>query len=184
MRGDMEWEAIENKVAGRETGYENNSVTCLLATLPAGTDATAAALQRELDPTCLLPQDAGGDASPRFVVGSLDINQGVKLPAEELVGRSPGRQDGDPRTARAYLSNVCTASAVRRMGIAAALIEMACAHARAEGVSDLYVHVAALNGPAHRLYAEVAGFELEAEETESTARRLGRARRLLLHKPL
>ena len=57
------------------------------------------------------------------------------------------------------------------------------AHAASEGVRHLYVHVVADNTAAGALYARM-GFEVEAEETESQARGLGRPRRKILHKAL
>lgn len=36
-----------------------------------------------------LPADAAAGSAAQLVVGSLDINQGAVLPAEELVGRQP-----------------------------------------------------------------------------------------------
>ena len=43
----------------------------------------------ELDASTKLPGDAGGQQPAELVVGSLDVNQGAVLPAEELVGRQP-----------------------------------------------------------------------------------------------
>jgi hypothetical protein len=48
----------------------------------------------ELDASTKLPSDAAGQQPPRIVVGSLDINQGAVLPAEELVGRLPAVSSG------------------------------------------------------------------------------------------
>lgn len=48
----------------------------------------------------------------------------------------------------------------------------------------LYVHVEAQNEAARQLYCEQCGFEVEAEESENTARALNRPRRLLLHRVL
>eukprot|EP00873_Tetraselmis_striata_P006665 jgi/Tetstr1/426929/TSEL_017142.t1 len=185
MKGDMEWNAVENKVAGTETGYEGVHVTCLIATLPcagaSGAPELETKLRAELDPTCLLPVDEQHPV-PRMVVASLDINQGPRLPAEELAGTRPEQRDPGPR--RAYLSNICTAAPMRRLGVAAALIEHACAVARQQGVTDCYVHVADDNPGAERLYTQVCGFVLESEETASAAARRGRPRRQLLHRTL
>jgi len=184
MRGDLEWNAIENKVAGTEAGYEQTRVTCMVATLPVnnGTELVAA-LKDELDPTCLLPADAS-HPYPRIIVASLDVNQGVKLPAEELGGCLPQLPVMDPTTGRAYLSNICTAPAMRRRGAAAALIAEAISFAKGQGVAHLYVHVAEDNPGAHKLYKKVLCFNQESEETDAFARRLGRPRRYLLHMPL
>ncbi|KAI8466093.1 MAG: hypothetical protein J3K34DRAFT_70518 [Monoraphidium minutum] len=121
----------------------------------------------------------GGGGGPRIVVGSLDVNIGVVLPAEELTGQLP--KDGTAATRRAYLSNVCVAPAARRRGVAAALMAAAEAHAAAAGVAHLYVHVVASNDAAAALYGRM-GFVVEAEETEAQARTLGRPRRKILHK--
>lgn len=92
-------------------------------------------------------------------------------------------QDGSALLTRAYLSNVCVASAVRRRGVARALMLAAEAHAASQGVRHLYVHVVADNAPAERLYLQM-GFQMEEEETEAFARSLRRPRRKILHKQL
>eukprot|EP00775_Hariotina_reticulata_P012867 gene12867-12993_t len=153
-------------------------VTCLIATLPdeAGSELAAEAAQ-EMDLSTKLPADAtAGQPVVQLVVGSLDINQGAVLPAEELE---------DQAIARAYLSNVCTAAAARRRGVAAALMTQAERVASGQGVKHMYVHVVHDNGAAQRLYSSL-GYEKEAEETEGFARALRRPRprRLLLHKQL
>lgn len=43
----------------------------------------------ELDASTKLPADAASQQPAQLVVGSLDINQGAVLPAEDLVGRLP-----------------------------------------------------------------------------------------------
>lgn len=154
MWGDERF--LRLQVAGTETGYEGVHVTCLIATLPcagaSGAPELETKLRAELDPTCLLPVDEQHPV-PRMVVASLDINQGPRLPAEELAGTRPEQRDPGPR--RAYLSNICTAAPMRRLGVAAALIEHACAVARQQGVTDCYVHVADDNPGAERLYTQV-----------------------------
>ena len=123
----------------------------------------------------------GGGDGPQLVVGTLDVNQGVKLPAEELVGSLPREGEGvDQRRARAYISNVATWAGTRRQGVARRLLQRAAQEALAAGVRHLYVHVETCNGPAAQLYLQ-CGFEVEAEETEAVARALNRNRRLLLH---
>ncbi len=65
---------------------------------------------------------------------------------------------GDAPVQRAYLSNVCVAASARRLGLARRLIAHAERHAReACDVRFLYVHVAADNEPARRLYVQVRG---------------------------
>jgi ribosomal protein S18 acetylase RimI-like enzyme len=66
-----------------------------------------------------LPADAVSGSPAQLVVGSLDINQGAVLPAEELVGKQPQELQAQRR---AYLSNICVAQGARRQGIAAALM--------------------------------------------------------------
>ncbi|KXZ43502.1 hypothetical protein GPECTOR_88g445 [Gonium pectorale] len=117
----------------------------------------------------------------RLVVGSLDLNVGAALPSEELIGRLP---QADPRTRRAYLSNVCVAPAARRLGVARALLRAAEAAAAGKGVEQLYVHVVADNAPAVGLYCGSMGFQVEQTESEGFARSLQRPRRLLLAKQL
>lgn len=92
-------------------------------------------------------------------------------------------QDGGAAAARGYLSNVCVTPAVRRRGVARALMAAAEAAAAGAGVRHLYVHVVADNAAAERLYVG-AGFEVEREETEAVARQLQRPRRKILHKRL
>lgn len=71
-----------------------------------------------------LPASWQGQQPSELVVGTLDLNQGAKLPAEELVGRRPA--EGDRVRLRAYLSNVCVAEAARRqVREAAAELQMA-----------------------------------------------------------
>jgi hypothetical protein len=48
-----------------------------------------------------------------MVVGTLDVNRGAKLPAEELVGRHPAGTS-EAVSQRAYLSNVCVMKGARR----------------------------------------------------------------------
>jgi hypothetical protein len=43
----------------------------------------------ELDASTKLPADTAAQQPARIAVGSLDINQGAVLPAEDLVGRLP-----------------------------------------------------------------------------------------------
>ncbi|KAF8072392.1 Coatomer subunit gamma [Scenedesmus sp. PABB004] len=223
MKGDAEWESVTRKVNGTEPSYESMTVVCLVATLPDVPGCPVAErAAAELDPSAKLPADAATGAPPQLVVGSVDVNRGAVLPAEDLVGRLPpvrraaaaavaaahggggapprGRPSAQPpadrahtpprpraqegqATRRAYLSNVCVASAAQRRGIAAALLTAAEARAAALGVAHLYVHVVHDNAPARGLYARL-GYEAEAEETEAFARALRRPRRLLLHKRL
>ena len=99
-------------------------------------------------------------------------------------------------------------TATRVQGIGAALLRYASTHAAqrgeqrsssvaicaltwdapqpgaAPGVQHLYVHVAADNAAAQRLYRDTCGFEVEQEEQLSVGRAANRGRHLLLHKRL
>ena len=54
--------------------------------LPEGFDAST------LDPSCMVPSRAPGEPG-MIILGTLDVNQGVSLPAEELAGYLPYRDD-------------------------------------------------------------------------------------------
>jgi ribosomal protein S18 acetylase RimI-like enzyme len=71
-----------------------------------------------------------------LVVGTLDVNQGTRLPAEELMGRLP--EEGDKRRRRAYISNVATWAGARRQGVARRMLQEARREAVAAGVHHLY----------------------------------------------
>lgn len=176
MRTDAEWESIENKIKGLEVGYEKVGVVCMIGTVPT--------VRMELSNTpdfslnaYKLPESTGGLA--RYVVGTLDINKGPKLPAEELMGTMPLK---DP-SSRGYLSNVCTFLGARRLGIAKSLVLASFSEARMMGIRVLYVHVVDSNLPAIKLY-EAAGFCKESEESIRDSQLLGRPRRLLLRTEL
>ena len=136
----------------------------------------------EMDLSTKLPADpASGRPAAQLVIGTLDLNVGAKLPAEELVGRFPEEEEASKR---AYLSNVCVARSARRRGVAQALMLHAEQEAIKAGVRHLYVHVVHDNGPAVQLYRQTLGFGLESEESAAFARTLERPRRLLLAKTL
>ncbi|CAO2201220.1 unnamed protein product [Urochloa humidicola] len=116
------------------------------------------------------------DGEERVVVGSLDLNQCLWLP-DELTGKKPGVND-DSQT-RAYLSNVCVAKELQKMGLGYALVDKSKKLAREWGITDLYVHVAINNIAGQKLYKK-SGFVYEGEEPAWRARFLGRPRRLLL----
>ena len=59
-----------------------------------------------MDLSTKLPSDPGaGHLLPQLVIGTLDLNIGAVLPAEELVGKQPAE--------KAYLSNVCVSNSAR-----------------------------------------------------------------------
>lgn len=124
---------------------------------------------------------AQDSARSQQVVGTLDLNQGLKLPSEELIGHLPKQSS---RLQRAYLSNVCTATARQRQGIAAEMIQAAAEDAIKQGVECLYVHVAHDNHAAMHLYCTRCGFHQEQSESEGYARALSRPRRYLLCRQL
>lgn len=129
------------------------------------------ALCAGLDASCRLP--AAAQSPPCVVVGTLDLNRGATLPAEELGGVA-----GDSHE-RAYISNVAVAAGARRRGVALSLLRFAAQSARRAGVRHLYVHVVADNEAARCLYLG-NGFEVESQETTAEAGYRGRPRRLLL----
>lgn len=172
-RAEDEWHVLEAKIAGTEPGFKR--VACLIAlcdydALPEISD--------ELDSTCAVELIEGRE---RWVVGTLDVNLGPRLPGEELAGHHPKGEDSGLR--RAYLSNVCVALAARRRGVAGALLQESKQLAFQWGIEDLYVHVVAENQPARELY-RTCGFAFEQEETAASARLLCRPRRLLLRNHL
>jgi hypothetical protein len=89
MKADAEWQSLENKVRGEEVGWQSTRVMPLLATIPCDeSDRLAkAVMDGMMDLSTKIPGAAGERSE--VAVGSLDINFGVKLPAEELIGRRP-----------------------------------------------------------------------------------------------
>eukprot|EP00897_Mesotaenium_endlicherianum_P002424 jgi/Mesen1/2209/ME000152S01295 len=174
MRAQDELRALTAKVAGKEFGFRR--VACVVA---ACSEAALLDRSSDLDPSSAVAADDG--RGPRYVIGTLDVNIGLRLPGEELSGRLPQSVDAGER--RAYLSNVCVARAARRRGVGAKLVVEACSVAKGWGVEHLYVHVIADNTTAKDLYVR-CGFDLEQEETSEIAHLLARPRRLLLHMDL
>lgn len=67
--------------------------------------------KEDMDLSTKLPADPGsGQPTPQLVIGSLDLNIGTVLPAEELVGKHPSEEAS---RRRAYLSNVCVSQSAR-----------------------------------------------------------------------
>lgn len=180
MKADAEWAAIEAKVSGTDNDFKDLIVSCYIATTHTDEPATMAKDGTDhLEPATLLP--ANNSTTPERVVGTLDLNLGLKLPSEELIGQQPHQCQ---KKQRAYLSNVCTAKAAQRKGVAAQLIQAAEAEASKQGVQYLYVHVAQENTAAVQLYCTRCGFHQEKKESEAVARGLSRPSRLLLCKQL
>ena len=164
MKGDEKWEEIEQAVLN-----EIPSVIPMIGTVMSEGNVSL--------PSLCIPH-AG--SSPEWIVSTLDINIGPKLPSEELLGILPNAPS-DALIKRAYLSNVCVLEDVRRQGIAIGMISAAKDLAFNRGVEHLYVHVIHNNTPARCLYEDQCGFQIESEEREAMARGLNRPRRLLLH---
>ena len=178
MKIEGETKSLGNKLrlkgAPREPGYEGVPVRLVIAQtelrdgdVPLGFD-----LRNGMHPCSLVFKPNGRQF---LILGSLDINVGDRLPAEESIGeRAPGK--------RAYLSNVSVVPPARRLGIAMAMIERAIEIARDDiGIEMMYVHVESRNLTALALYRR-CGFEIESEETEGAATTLGRPPRILLRR--
>ena len=154
---DAEFETISNKIAGKDVSYKNNDVFCYIA------------VEERLEQDERVPEDPAivipGEKSA-IVCGTLDLNVGVNLPAEELVGKFP--IDGNVRQKRCYMSNVCVLESHRNLGIAKQLLERAIEDAKKINVEEIYVHVVSTNIAAKRLY-EKAGFVVESEESAKEA---------------
>ncbi|KAK9907250.1 hypothetical protein WJX75_000058 [Coccomyxa subellipsoidea] len=182
MKADSEWEILESKLAGKEPGYQLIKVTCLVACLDdVEGGSLASAVRQDTDLSCKIPAGVGGSHA-QLVVGTLDINQGVNLPGEQLIGQEP---EGAPaKVQRGYLSNICTQKAVRRKGVAKRLIKAAIEESARAGIRRLYVHAAEQNFGAVQLYTRHCGFELEQEEGAGIAIRLNRPRRYLFRQRL
>ena len=154
---DAEFEIISNKIAGKDVSYKNNDVFCYIA------------VEERLEQDERVPEDPAivipGEKSA-IVCGTLDLNVGVNLPAEELVGKFP--IDGNVRQKRCYMSNVCVLESHRNLGIAKQLLERAIEDAKKINVEEIYVHVVSTNIAAKRLY-EKAGFVVESEESAKEA---------------
>ena len=98
MRIDAEWDAIGEKIRGKDVAFRDTRVECIVAALTLGEDGELpegfAFDGHELDPASLVPKSK--DTPPLLILGTLDVNQGAKLPAEELGGRYPGPEEPVP----------------------------------------------------------------------------------------
>ncbi|XP_042499674.1 uncharacterized protein LOC122077839 [Macadamia integrifolia] len=164
---EREFEALKERIAGTRIGFKR--VSCINATLPL---SKTSIFSDDLRSTLKFSAN-GGD---RVVVGSLDLNQCLRLP-DEITGEKPEGIGAD--FARAYLSNVCVAKELHRNGVASALVAKSKRVAEEWGITDLYVHVAVDNEPAKKLYMK-SGFIYENDEPAWQARFLDRPRRMLL----
>ncbi|XP_021616854.1 uncharacterized protein LOC110618109 isoform X4 [Manihot esculenta] len=164
---EREFEAVKERIAGKRTGFRR--VSCINASLPL---SQISSLSEELCAECKYTRN-GED---RVVVGTLDLNQCLRLP-DEITGKKPEGIGAD--FMRAYLSNVCVAKELQRHGLGHQLVAKSKIIAQEWGISDLYVHVAVDNEPARKLYTK-SGFVFENDEPAWQARFLDRPRRLLL----
>lgn len=102
MRVDAEWDAIRAKIAGTDVAFRHSRVTCVVATLDLDENGNApggwagAGVDDTLDPSCFANVAPDGSNARRVVLGTLDVNQGVSLPAEELAGQFPRAEDPTP----------------------------------------------------------------------------------------
>lgn len=90
MKADEEWQSLEGKLNGTETGWNQTTVIPLLSLASSVLDdeVTSALRDGMMDPSAQVPaSDTEGD--PMLPVGGLDLNVGVNLPAEELQGQLP-----------------------------------------------------------------------------------------------
>lgn len=154
---EAEFETISNKIAGKDVSYKNNDVFCYVAV----EERVEGDERVPEDPAIVIP-----GVKSAIVCGTLDLNVGVNLPAEELVGKFP--TEGNARKKRCYMSNVCVLESRRNLGIAKQLIERAIEDAQKMNVEEIYVHVVSENVAAKRLY-EKAGFVVESEESAKEA---------------
>ncbi|KAG9456052.1 hypothetical protein H6P81_000560 [Aristolochia fimbriata] len=164
---EREFEALKDRIAGKRIGFKR--VSCINATLPVS-QALRTAI--ELCSCCKFSKNG----EERVVVGSLDLNQCLRL-ADEITGKRPQGIGAD--FARAYLSNVCVAKELHRNGVGYALVSKSKKIAYEWGITDLYAHVAVDNEAAKKLYTKT-GFIYESDEPAWQARFLDRPRRLLL----
>ena len=102
MRIDAEWDAIRAKIAGTDVAFRHSRVSCVVATLDLDENGDApggwagAGVDESLDPSCFANVAPDGSNARRVVLGTLDVNQGVSLPAEELAGQFPRAEDPTP----------------------------------------------------------------------------------------
>ena len=181
FKADEKWHELEDLVAANSNHPQHQKTIPILATStePPSEQGTTLSLN--------IPEDAQvclGSSNNVYAVATLDVNIGIKLPSEELIGTLPISLEC-AATKRAYLSNVCTLKTLRQQGIALHLIQYAIdTVCRQHSIRHVYVHVVHTNEPALSLYTKHCGFEIESEEKPSVARALNRPRRLLLHRSL
>ncbi|XP_024025707.1 uncharacterized protein LOC21405807 isoform X2 [Morus notabilis] len=107
---EREFEALKERIAGRREEFRR--VSCINATVPL---SQISKLSDDLCASCKF----SSNGEDRVVVGTLDLNQCIRLP-DEIVGKKPQGIGAD--FARAYLSNVCVAAELHRHGLGYAVI--------------------------------------------------------------
>lgn len=107
---EREFEALKERIAGKRDEFRR--VSCINATVPLSKISN---LSDDLCSSCKFSYN-GED---RVVIGTLDLNQCLRLP-DEIVGKKPEGIRAD--FARAYLSNVCVAAELHRNGLGYAVI--------------------------------------------------------------
>ena len=218
MRIDAEWDAIADKIDGKDVAFRDTRVACLVAALELERDGTLppgfAFDGKGLDPASLIPADAKCGAPPRLILGTLDVNQGSKLPAEELTGTFPGpedpvpagtdtREDGEGTNAGEYdPAEDSGFEGPRPIRYRRAYLSNVCVSATARRLGlgkkliEASFEVARRWGVEHmyvhveaenvgaKRFYEAEGFVVESEETEAFALSLSRPRRFLLAQPV
>ncbi|KAG0590990.1 hypothetical protein M758_1G136000 [Ceratodon purpureus] len=178
MKAADEFSSLRSKVAGLQQGYKR--IACILALYPLSglPDSSVVKLHPSLKVTL-----ANGEE--HVVVGSLDLNQGLKvLPGEPAGIKSEMGSSFLTRTAslnlsnssrsiqglntdreRGYLSNVCVAPLMRQRGIGMALLQQAQNMSQLWGITNLYVHAVATNEAAVKLYSKSGFTAVATNET-------------------
>nr|XP_018627980.1 uncharacterized protein LOC104101269 isoform X2 [Nicotiana tomentosiformis] len=123
---EREFEALTERIAGKRVGF--GRVSCINATLPFSKVSNVA---YDLSTSCKFSQDN----VELVVVGTLDINQCIRLP-DEITGMKPKGIGAD--FARGYVSNVCVAKEMQRNGLGCALISKAKTVAKDMGIHSCF----------------------------------------------
>lgn len=109
MKAEHILEAMENRVAGQDEFWREVAVTPFIA---IANPSELGPIENDFDAP---PMIHDVDGSPVFALGTLDLNIGLILPAEDLKGKFPEVDDKEKvGRQRAYLSNVAVAPAARR----------------------------------------------------------------------
>ena len=97
MRIDAEWDTIGAKITGTDLAFKDCRVACIVAALPLGPNGELPEGMEvtAVDASCMVPARGGSDKGC-IILGTLDVNQGVSLPAEELAGMLPRADDPVP----------------------------------------------------------------------------------------